>query len=424
MADSEDTNKTRLSQLREAAEEQERLTQEIEDKTYKDKTQEELIYQQKQMEKVRKGAGFYRNVYYGAWDFLTNLSQNLSFSLSTTTKIIPPLNALLSGMLYAIELIEAIFISREAMKSRLIQGTNALLSVGLSIAAVVLTLNPATFVIGICMSAGAMGISTIKEGYFWYEASKDLRKEKNNKSVLKQKIDDEIHTHLKSRHANDIAEVKKLNSQIIGFENDKSNSISVIREQTQVWKNQKTALIRKIDLSVNQNKSISSMRNNMRTLDDSIKIKTEKRNEKRKSFFKSMVSFIGTALIALSVIAVVAAVLNPVGLGIAGVALLGLVTASAIKDKMFPPKPKPKIVPISHLLNETTHHLHISDTENIIHKLSLTNHIEEKVILKNNVQFYNALDKENIPKVASQDSPEVIPTITDSEQDKPQTPHL
>lgn len=108
--------------------------------------------------------------------------------------LVPPLSAAFYGFLITLEIIEALFFSRETLNRRAFKIGNSICALGLTIASgVIMTAN---LPLGAALAAGAMAVSSIKEGFFWYKASKDLTiakknlLESNSNRVSSQKINE------------------------------------------------------------------------------------------------------------------------------------------------------------------------------------------------------------------------------------------
>lgn len=106
-------------------------------------------------------------------------------SIGVAASLIPPVNAVISGMFATIDLVEALFISEETKNRRAVKGVTATISIGLTITSTIMVLNPATAPIGAALLAGAMLVSTLKEGFFWYKTNKDVRRAKAALAVAK-----------------------------------------------------------------------------------------------------------------------------------------------------------------------------------------------------------------------------------------------
>ncbi|MEO8401453.1 MAG: hypothetical protein ABI597_06595 [Gammaproteobacteria bacterium] len=202
---------------------------------------------------------------------ITNAIKVAGDAIGIVGKIIPPLNALITGMFTIVDLVEAIFISQETRQRRGVKIFTSIMGSGLTIAAAVLTFNPLTAPLGAALSAGAMFVATIKEAYFWYNAKIDLDNAKKNLVVSSEEL-----ANFTTSHPTDKAGINKL-----------KNTISV--HKAAVYKARIT------------------------------------RNEKRRAFAYNALSFVGMTLLAVTAFALAGAILaNPIGLGIAGVSLLAV----------------------------------------------------------------------------------------------------
>lgn len=202
---------------------------------------------------------------------ITNSIKVAGDAIGIAGKIIPPLNALITGMFTIVELVEAIFISQETRQRRGVKIFTSIMGTGLTTAAAVLTFNPLTAPLGAALSAGAMFVATIKEAYFWYNTKIDLDNAKKDLLVARDEL-----ANFTTANPTDKAGIDKL-----------KNMISV-----------KKAAVYKARIT---------------------------RNEKRRAFAYNALSFVAMTLLAVTAFALAGAILaNPIGLGIAGVSLLAV----------------------------------------------------------------------------------------------------
>ncbi len=333
---------------------------------------EDIAYQKEQLEKLEKANTFYR-LAYKSWSVIKDILTLLHDTVGKLATILPPLNAFIKGTFFVIELVEAIFISKEVRNTKTVKIINSAIGTGLTIAGTILIFNPVTAPLGAMLFAGAMFIATITDGFFWYKASKNLKTTKAELAHVKHDINHHIHEFLESHCKEEIKQVSDLHHQIDALEKHEINLTPNDRIKLESLKQSKATLINKINYSVNSQENILTLRQKFKNLNNNIVTERKIRNEKRKNFFLSAASFIGTALLAISAVLVAAAVLsNPISLGIAGTVILGITTFVAVKSKYFPAKPAiEKSVAIVSLeaKKENLHSEHISDTEHIVHRL-------------------------------------------------------
>lgn len=87
---------------------------------------------------------------------------------------IPIVQTVINGFYAILDLVEAIFLSKETRATKAIKGINAVTSTGLGIASLVLSLNPATAPIGATLSLIAASISVVNSAYEYYAANVKL----------------------------------------------------------------------------------------------------------------------------------------------------------------------------------------------------------------------------------------------------------
>jgi membrane protein implicated in regulation of membrane protease activity len=427
--DKDDDVKKRLLQKQEENEERERFALDEELRIARQKRAEDDAWQVKQAAQIQNAGALYK-LFYRIGSTVTGAIKVAGATIGEAAKILPPLNALITGMLFIIDLVEAVFISKETRNRRAIKIANSVIGTGLSIAAVVLSFNPATSPLGIALSAGAMAIASAKDAVFWYKASRDLRKAKKALAIEKNKLNGEISDFVRTQHHDDIIKFRDLNHAITEM-NNKSVLSTDERSQLALLKQNKNALTFKINHSVNSREDVVLARQNIRALSITVKESRVDRNQKRKSFLSNFVSFLGTALLAVSAFVVTAAVIsNPIGLGIAGVALLGIATAVAIKNRFFPSKEKAaSVAPILNHEENHEHIEHVADTEHIVHQLAHgSREVERQTLASNLASSYDGLWQKPAPEPKLKPSVvqenKVIATAKDNDIDPDETPRF
>ncbi len=95
-------------------------------------------------------------------------------AIGAISQIIPPLNAAVTGMITIVELIEAIFLSRESRGSKGVKVATSTIGSGLSIYAAVLTLNPVTAPLGAALLAASMTVTVLRDVFYVIKLSQDI----------------------------------------------------------------------------------------------------------------------------------------------------------------------------------------------------------------------------------------------------------
>jgi hypothetical protein len=371
--------KRRLIRRREDADELERLRIDDEMRTARLKKADEDAWQEKQTAQIQKVGVFYR-LWYRIGSTVTGVIKVAGQSIGAAAKILPPLNALITGVFFMIDLVESLFISKETRNRRAVKIANSTICTGLCVAAVVLSFNPATAPLGAALAAGAMAVASVKEGFFWYKASRDLRRAKAKLADTKEKLNTDISDFVRTQHQDDVMKFKDLSRHIEGLEN---KTIPLVVEEKALLvslKQQRDAVTKKINYSVNNQETMLSTRQQIGQLATTVEVNRLDRNKKRNGFLNTFASFVGTALLAVSAFLVAAAVLsNPIGLGIAAVTILGIATVVAAKNYFFPSSEK--VVPVTAPANMAAPHEnteHVSDTEHIVKQLAIAPHETER----------------------------------------------
>lgn len=144
----------------------------------KKKEEEAREYHSKQLEQiknVRENYDLFEAVRYT----LAQIGEFIGRTIKITGQIFPPLYAVISGFGAILDIIEAVFISKEKLNRRMIVMTNSIISSSAGIASFILAFNPATAPLGAVLLAASSAVAAIKESIFWYKSSRDLRAAKN-----------------------------------------------------------------------------------------------------------------------------------------------------------------------------------------------------------------------------------------------------
>jgi hypothetical protein len=341
------------------------------------KNQELHTFHKQQLEKISYWSAMY-GVIYKAWKTFYELMRTIGQSLGVMVSIIPPINAVVKGMISFVELIEAVFISTETLNRRTVKSLNAIASAGLTIAALVLTANPVTAFLGAILLIAAIGLTTIKDAFFWYKTSRDVRRAKA--------LNQEIHQFIETSCSNDLSNIKRIDSQIHELEREQNT-----QDQIEDMKVKRSIYIRNIDTKVNSNfsqKKIINYNLNKLLID---------RDTARKNFIVNGMTLIGMALFTVVAFTAVSTLLiNPIVLTSIGIALLGVATIIAVKNKFFN-KPKVKAHPVTikkhDIRHYTEHHSHVhEDTLKIIHSLTHGTREMDKTALLNKKDHLSQAD--------------------------------
>jgi hypothetical protein len=378
----------------ESAQEKENAALDEQLRVSKKKAAEDLEWQVKQTAQIQNAAGNY-GLFYRAWAVLTGAIRLAGVTIGTAALYIPFINAIFNGLFFVVDMVEAIFISQETRNRRFVKAFNATIGMGLTIASVVLSLNPATAPLGLVLTATAIGISTAKEAFFWYKGTKDLRIAKEKLSAAKQKVRDDMSEFIEHNHKEDIKQVREINHQIDYIRKHQVSILPAVQAELSALRQQRHAVVVKINKSVHDQGHILTTRTQINVLKENVNERRIYRNERKKGFFGNLASFVGVTLLAIAAVTVAAGLIsNPFGLAVAGVAILGVATAVAIRNKFFPHKPKmEEIISDSTLaaseqpeVDDLLHHdldlehshsydvkqrqRYIGDTEKIVHKLA------------------------------------------------------
>ena len=378
-------------QVRLEQEENEKLDAEIRAK--KAKKAADLEYQQKQIAALQNASTSYK-LFYRTWSIVNNITKLIGHSLGIALKVIPPLNALVNGIILVIDLVEAIFLSEETRNRRAVKIINSVTGTGLTIAAAILLFNPATAPLGAVLSASAIGLGTLKEGFYWYKARNDLQQARLKLKQEKHQLQHEMHDFVKNHCHDEIQQIKNLNIKIRELESTELHPILSL--DLDVLKQKKQAIIHRINYTLNNQDNILAWRRKIRRSKNNVIQLRKARDDKRKNFFFNLISFVGMTALAVSGTLVAAAVLtNPIALGVIGVSLLGVATAAAISNKFLSKKSapvKPKPFDLTHDSEYGLHMEHISDTEHIVRKLAHESKDLEVKILKSDIEDYRHQD--------------------------------
>jgi hypothetical protein len=231
-------------------------------------------------------------------------------TLGFISKLFPPIGAIMTGMVTIVELVEALCISKENLKRRAVQAFTSVISLSLTVTAVILAFNPATAAVGATLSAGAMLVATIKNGFLFNNARKD------------------------------------------------HNAIAAkLAEKNEQLKNPETSTDRKEQLNLEIYH---------------LTVKMEKSREiyiqKGIALASSAISLIGTVILAVAAFATIGAIAaNPITLGIVGVVCLGFTLVGSVYSiyRKQQQKNKPVIPSPAH----AEHNKHVSDTLGLLDKL-------------------------------------------------------
>jgi hypothetical protein len=385
-----------------AIEEQEAMAQIAAEDAAKRKLAEDEAYQQQQAKQVQK-VGLYYNFFYRLASITTNTLELAGQSIGFIGKILPPLNALVTGMLFIVDLVEALFISRETRNRRAMKITNSIVATGLSTAALVLSFNPATAPLGLTLSAGAMAMSATKDAFFWYKARRDLRNATQTLTAASQQLRHDTHEYVLAKHEPDLVRVKAFNAEI-GQLTKKGLTLETKSRYTQLIQ-QKSQVMATINTALQSHEPLALQRKKVNELAAKVEVLRIERNQKRRSFFSNALSCLGVCLLAVSAMAVAAAVLtNPIGLSIAATTLLGIATAVAIKNNFFS-KSAP-VVPLetsgAESADDSIHHKALSmSTEYIVNELAAVGHLGAEKTASNDPYAYQALQDETGSKARS-----------------------
>jgi hypothetical protein len=405
--DSGNIEKKSLLTPNELAQERENAALDEQLRASRKKAAEDIEWQAKQTGQIQNVAGSY-SLFYRTWAVTTSAIQLAGTAIGAAASYIPFINAIFNGLFFVVDMVEAIFISQETRNRRFVKALNSTIGTGLTIASVVLSLNPATAPLGLALSATAIGIATAKEAFFWYKASKDLRTAKEKLATAKQKVADDISEFVEHNHKDDIKQVREINYKINHIREHQVSILPTVQAELNTLRQQRHDVVVKINKSVHDQEDILAARTQINELKEKVNECRIYRNEKKKGFFTNLASFVGVALLAVAAVTVAAALLsNPFGLAIAGVAILGVATVVAIRNKFFPHKPKmeevvadlPAATSESQAEDNALHHdLHLDhphsyavsqrhrymgDTEKIVHQLAGGSHRREHEIWEN-----------------------------------------
>jgi len=356
--------------------------------------EEDEDYQRKQVARIQWWGALLKTISFRIGSLIKNSFKVAGHEIVKLSMAIPPVNAFVTGVFLMVDLAEAIFLSKEARDVRAVKAITATISTGFVIAAAVMLLHPLTFPLASVFSTLAMGVSTVRDGYYWYKSSQALAAKEEEFAEAKQNYESE-----------------KAEYDYAKIQYDRGELSPQLMDQ--------------------HRKQLNSSIANCNAKSEEVSKKTAENSEKMRNFFFTGLSFIGMGLITLAGVAVAGFILaNPVALGVVGLVVLAVATGLAIKNRIAPPQPESvemvalvekvdaeKPENAGKILDNTLDHQHahkkenaleVSSEKNIVSELTDTRE-EAKEMLINDIK---SLHEDYFSPPSSDTSKSGVPKVT------------
>lgn len=408
----------------------------------KKQTADDLLWGKELTESIQNKGLIYSSLY-RIWRIPANILSLAGESLGKVAQIFPPLNAVMIGLLCAIDLVEAIFLSKETRNRRVVKAVNNASCTALTITATVLILNPATAPLGAALSAVAMVFAVGNDAFFWYKARRDLRIATKQSLMVKAELDSRVQDLLNNQYKADVDQIKDINHRIEKLEKNTPQLFSDVHARLLALRQEKNNLILKLDDAINRDEIVILKRQSLIRINDRVQQLTVENAKRKADLTSNTFSLLGAVLLTVFAFATAAVLLsNPIGLGITGVVLLSIGTVVAIKSKYFSKKlekenepKKVEAVEAIPLLEQNSeagglyhnlaekHNEEARDTEQIVHRfvenLQESERLSaEKKILQSDIAYHDVEEQGSVPAVSGQVVENKAPVMDENLKDE------